>query len=788
MKLVYAFLLLLLSSVAYTQSTTVVISQVYGGGSNAGATFNADFVELHNVSNTPQDISGYKILYGSATGNLATTVGNAYTFPASGVIIPAGGYLLIAASAGAVGSALPTPDYNFTLTMAGASGKIAFGTSAMVSNTNLAGQPAGSVIDFVGYGSANESETSPTGVLSSTLAAIRNTNGCTETNNNLSDFTVTTPNPRNSASAVAICGVTPVPPTIAVTTPLTAFGNVCINTTAGPNSFAISGSNLTAGDLTVGPFTGYTFSLLPAGPYVSTLTLPQTGGAYAASISVQFTPTVVQSYSGNIPVSGGGASAINVAASGFGVDETLVTTGSASSITTSSATISSTLFTGCDALVSYGIEYSTNPTFTPGTGTSVASTNLSGTSFSVSLSGLTQNTTYYYIAYANTSAGPVYGAVTSFTTGIISTGGAGVVISQVYGGGGSATGTFNADYVELHNNTLAAQDISGCKIMYGSSTGNLGTSSGAIFTFPSGSVIPSGGYVLVATTAGTGLAPIPVTADYTFTLTLSGTNGKVVFGSSSLLANTTLASQPAGTVFDFVGYGSANESETAPVGVLSATTAAFRNNNGCDDTDNNLADFTILAPDPKNSATPVVVCSALPVTFVTVDAQRIDQNKALVSWKTAVESGIRQYVVERSSDGNRWESIGAVQPMSASGIQAIYSFTDARPLQGGNYYRIRAEELNGRKVYSVIRFLTIGNTPLVTIAPNPVSDRLLIFSNTTTGMSQLQLFDASGKLVKQVRFTNSRLELPVQELQAGLYTVKIIQGSQVFIHRVQIRH
>ncbi|MFM7710774.1 MAG: lamin tail domain-containing protein, partial [Ferruginibacter sp.] len=566
MKLVYAFLMFLLSSVAYSQSTTVVISQVYGGGSNTGATFNADFVELHNVSNTPQDISGFKILYGSATGNLATSTANAYTLPASGVIIPAGGYLLIAASAGTVGSALPTPDYNFALTMAGASGKIAFGTSAMVNNTNLAGQPAGSVIDFVGYGTANESETSPTGVLSATLAAIRNTNGCTETNNNLSDFTVAIPNPRNSASAVAICGVTPLPPTISVTTPLTAFGNVCINTTAGPNSFAISGSNLTAGNLTVGPLTGYTFSLLPAGPYASTLTLPQTGGAYATFINVQFTPTAVQSYAGNIPVSGGGASAINVAASGFGVDETIVTTGNASSITSSSANVNATLNTGCDALVSYGIEYSANPTFTPGSGTSVASTNLSGTSFSVALSGLTQNTTYYYIAYANTSAGPVYGLVSSFTTGIISTGGAGVVISQVYGGGGSATGTFNADYVELHNNTLAAQNISGCKIMYGSSTGNLGSFSGAIFTFPSGSIIPSGGYVLVATTAGTGLAPIPVTADYTFTLTLSGTNGKVVFGSSSLLANTTLASQPAGTVFDFVGYGSANESETAPVG------------------------------------------------------------------------------------------------------------------------------------------------------------------------------------------------------------------------------
>ncbi|MFM7709542.1 MAG: T9SS type A sorting domain-containing protein, partial [Ferruginibacter sp.] len=212
------------------------------------------------------------------------------------------------------------------------------------------------------------------------------------------------------------------------------------------------------------------------------------------------------------------------------------------------------------------------------------------------------------------------------------------------------------------------------------------------------------------------------------------------------------------------------------------------NNNGCDDTDNNLADFTIAPPNPKNSASPIVVCSALPVTFLSVDAQRLDQTKVLISWNTGVESGIRQYVVERSTDGIRWESIGTAQPMNTNGAQSAYSLTDTRPLQGGNYYRIRAEELNGRKAYSVIRFLNMGNTQLVTIAPNPASDRLIVLSNTTTEMSQLQLFDASGKLVKQVRFMNSRFELPVQELQAGLYTVKIIQGSQLIIHRVQIQH
>lgn len=785
-QFLFICLVLLSTIIARSQSTTVVISQVYGGGSNTGATFNADFVELHNVSNVDQDISGFKILYGSSTGNLASSATNAFTFPPTGVIIPAGGYLLVAATAGATGSALPTPDYTFTLNLSGTNGKVAFGTGAMVNNTTLALQPAGSVIDFVGYGSANEFETAACPVLSATTAAIRNTNGCDDTNNNSTNFTVGTPNPRNSASPVAICGVTPVPPTISITTPLTGFGNVCINTTAGPNSFAISGTNLVAGDLTIGPLSGYTFSLLPAGPYVSTLTLPQTGGAYAAVISVQFTPTAVQSYAGNITVSGGGATTNNVAVTGFGVDETVITTGASSSVTSSSATVFSTLISGCDATISYGIEYSTNNGFAPGTGTQIASTNISGVSYSVPLSGLTQNTTYYYIAYAVTSGGTVYGLQNSFTTNIISTGGLGVVISQVYGGGGSATGTFNADYVELHNNTAATQDISGCKIMYGSATGNLGTSASSIFTFPSGSTIPSGGYILVATTAGTGLASLPVTADYTFAFNMSGTNGKIIFGSSSLVSNTTLVAQPAGTVFDFIGYGSANESETSPCGALSTTTAAFRNNNGCDDTNNNLADITIATPNPRNSTSPIAVCSALPVTFSSFDVRK-SGNKALISWKTSFESNIRNFIVERSKDGSLWESIAVMNANNTSNIVNNYSYIDQMPLSGLNYYRIQSASFNNKNEYTQTKTLNFTTGIIVTTAPNPATTFVDVYLNAPNSRATLYIHDASGRMVRTLNLNNSRVSVNVSDLLPGVYTFKTINGNEVKINRVVIQ-
>src|ERR1044072_7618446 len=55
-------------------SPNVVISQVYGGGGNAGATFTHDFIELFNRGNTTVSLAGWSVQYTSAagTGNLGS--------------------------------------------------------------------------------------------------------------------------------------------------------------------------------------------------------------------------------------------------------------------------------------------------------------------------------------------------------------------------------------------------------------------------------------------------------------------------------------------------------------------------------------------------------------------------------------------------------------------------------------------------------------------------------------------------------------------------------------------
>ncbi len=182
--------------------TKIVISQVYGGGGNSGATLKNDYVELFNAGNTTVDLATYSVQYASTSGSTWQRTN------LTGSIAP-GQYFLVVEAAGSGGTPvvgdLPA---NGGISMAAGAGKV-----ALVSNqTTLSGVcPTAGVVDFVGVGTGTNcfEGTGPTGTLNNTNAAFRAGNGCTDTDSNAADFTVAVANPRTKATALAPCTVTP---------------------------------------------------------------------------------------------------------------------------------------------------------------------------------------------------------------------------------------------------------------------------------------------------------------------------------------------------------------------------------------------------------------------------------------------------------------------------------------------------------------------------------------------------------------------------------------------------
>jgi hypothetical protein len=204
-----------LSGTNYVQaqiSNHIVISEVYGGGGNTGAYWKQDFIELYNPTSSAVDLTGWSVQYGSATG---TTWTNKTDLLGT---IAAHGFYLVQEAQGTGGTAgLPTPDLTGTIAMSATNGKVALvNSTTFLIGANPSADP--SVVDFVGYGTANGYETVATPALTNTTSDERKAQSTStivtmanggldslqgngwDSNNNSSDFiTKLMPQPQNSS-------------------------------------------------------------------------------------------------------------------------------------------------------------------------------------------------------------------------------------------------------------------------------------------------------------------------------------------------------------------------------------------------------------------------------------------------------------------------------------------------------------------------------------------------------------------------------------------------------------
>jgi trimeric autotransporter adhesin len=211
----------------------IVISEVYGGGGNSGATYKNDFIELYNPTTAPVSLIGWSVQYASAAGT--TWVVTSLTGS-----IAAKGYYLIQEAVGAGGTVnLPSPNATGTIAMSATAGKVALvNVTTALSGANPTGA---SLIDLVGYGTTAtgfEGATAPAPsntasierkANSSSTAASMGSGGADEflgngqdSNNNSSDFIVRSPQPQNSASPLEPIIVDTTPPTFITGFPASA--------------------------------------------------------------------------------------------------------------------------------------------------------------------------------------------------------------------------------------------------------------------------------------------------------------------------------------------------------------------------------------------------------------------------------------------------------------------------------------------------------------------------------------------------------------------------------------
>ena len=162
--------------------------------------------------------------------------------------------------------------------------------------------------------------------------------------------------------------------------------------------------------------------------------------------------------------------------------------------------------------------------------------------------------------------------------------------------------------------------------------------------------------------------------------------------------------------------------------------------------------------------------------FVGFNANPVQQKEVMLDWATSNEQTASQYLIEKSTDGITFRTIGTVA--SQNQINNLYRFADTEPKMGRSFYRIHQVSMDNVDVKTTdAKKVLIGQSgQSVLTYPNPVQGSLFVeVLDTDNAEGTIEVYNHIGILVRTQRFTSNqmRYEVNTDDLPSGTYILKI---------------
>ncbi len=184
----------------------------------------------------------------------------------------------------------------------------------------------------------------------------------------------------------------------------------------------------------------------------------------------------------------------------------------------------------------------------------------------------------------------------------------------------------------------------------------------------------------------------------------------------------------------------------------------------------------------------LTIFGALPIQLISLTAQK-QGDAVLLNWQTTTEVNNRGFDIQRSANGQTWETLHVEPGNGTTSAAKYYSFLDRFPLHGINYYRLRQVDFNGKsELTKIVSVAMTANRDLLAF-PNPIGGgELSLYLSGHSGESlALSMYNSAGQLVRSGVVQDGFHLLSVRDLPAGIYTVQIVQGQERFIEKVVIQ-
>ncbi len=163
--------------------------------------------------------------------------------------------------------------------------------------------------------------------------------------------------------------------------------------------------------------------------------------------------------------------------------------------------------------------------------------------------------------------------------------------------------------------------------------------------------------------------------------------------------------------------------------------------------------------------------SSLPVKLIQFGARKTKDNKVVLGWSTAQEINNEKFVIERSTDGNKFYPIGEVFGKNGSSVYN-YSFTDNTP---GiiNYYRLKQLDFDGTATYSKTKVVVFGERKNAILNLFPVPAKEIITVNHLLGINSIKIADLTGNTVLEMKTSGKMITINIESLPQGVYTFSV---------------
>ena len=186
---------------------------------------------------------------------------------------------------------------------------------------------------------------------------------------------------------------------------------------------------------------------------------------------------------------------------------------------------------------------------------------------------------------------------------------------------------------------------------------------------------------------------------------------------------------------------------------------------------------------PTSMLGTIVASPNLPVVLKGFSVSGTKSNAALLQWSTVTEENTDYFAILRSTDGQSFDQIATLKAAGNSSELKNYSYTDNSIGSSSRYYyySLKIVDKDGKYTISSTQLFKniAGAAKLITkLSPNPISKPghlLLQFNADKEGSMLTQLYDASGKLVKQDNMYavqgNNNGHFHIGDVAAGNYTI-----------------